>query len=84
MPLAEGLPGASRTCGTKTTCAPVCHRAERSRDSPSGAIIMLKDTKHSFDEVETRRARRNEKQRYLDRICKNSNASEMVQCHVVQ
>jgi hypothetical protein len=58
--------------------------AERIIDSNSGACIAFFDRKLSFDAVEPRSVRRNEKHLYSDSLGKSPNATGMAKYHVVQ
>jgi len=84
MPLGEDLHGVRRTCGRKTTCAPVSPCAERFSDSSSGTTVTFYDRKHAYDALELWIVRRNEKMLCPDRIGKSSNARGMMKCHVLQ
>jgi len=46
--------------------------------------LLFRIQKYSFGMLEPRRERRNEKHLYPHGICKGSNASRMVDCHVVE
>jgi hypothetical protein len=84
-PLGENLSGTRRTCRRKPTWASESSYGERLRDSPSGAIIMFHDRKHSFDGIVPQSVRRNEKQVHLgsnQQMLERRGNSEIPRCPI--
>jgi len=65
-------------------CPSVSSCAESFSDSASGGIITFHDPKRSFEDVESRQLRRDEKLLYPGRIRKCSKPSCIVKYHVDQ